>query len=220
MSYILGALRRADAERQQGQVPGLNAAGAASSAAEPRRPRWLVAAVLVLVALMLMVAAWFGLRRPAEATVPAVNAVVPPSAPLAAPPAPVKETAPSAMPTGVAAPLPIVVSASPAPAAEFKPQPAPAAPAAASAPAVLASPSKPVVRSLLLSALPPDERRQLPALVPGGSVWSDAAASRFVILDGSVLREGDAVAPGLVLEKIERRAALLRWKDQRIEVPF
>ena len=52
--------------------------------------------------------------------------------------------------------------------------------------------------------------RQLPPLVSGGSVWSDSAASRFVILDGQVLREGDAVAPGLVLERIERKGVALR----------
>ena len=51
-------------------------------------------------------------------------------------------------------------------------------------------------------------------------MWSDSAASRFVILDGQVLREGDPVAPGVVLERIERKAAVLRWKDQRIEVPL
>lgn len=66
-----------------------------------------------------------------------------------------------------------------------------------------------------LADLPPAERRELPPLAVGGSVWSDHAPSRFVMLDGQVLREGDSVAPGLVLERIAQKSAILRWREQR-----
>lgn len=205
MSYILDALRRADAERQQGQVPGLHAAPAADAAAATR-PAWPRVAGLLLLALLLGAAAvaWFWRATPAPAVV--VSATVPP------PPAP--------RPINAPAPLPVVVSAAPAQPAASAPVPvavavaAPAVVPATKPAAATATPARP------LSSLPPDERRQLPTLFPGGSVWSDSAASRFVILDGQVLREGDTVAPGLVLERIERKAAVLRWKDQRLEVPF
>lgn len=35
------------------------------------------------------------------------------------------------------------------------------------------------------------------------------------MLDGQVLREGDSVAPGLVLERIAQKSAILRWREQR-----
>lgn len=204
MSYILDALRRADAERQQGQVPGLHAAPAGDVAA-PTRPAWPRVVGLLLLALLLgaAAAAWFWRAAPAPA--PAV--VAPAGVPLPTPLAPSHATTP----------LPVVVSAAPALPAASMPVPVAAAPVAAPAPmpaSAAAAPARP------LSSLPPDERRQLPTLFPGGSVWSDSAASRFVILDGQVLREGDTVAPGLVLERIDRKAAVLRWKGQRLEVPF
>ena len=69
-----------------------------------------------------------------------------------------------------------------------------------------------------MQQLASDLRRELPPLVVGGSVWSDSAASRFVILDGQVLREGESVAPGLVLERIQPKAVVLRWREMRVEI--
>ncbi len=54
----------------------------------------------------------------------------------------------------------------------------------------------------------------------GGSIWSDSAANRFVIVNGQVVREGEQAAPGVTLERIGPKAAILRWRDLRIEVPF
>jgi general secretion pathway protein B len=71
-----------------------------------------------------------------------------------------------------------------------------------------------------LAELPAEQRRELPPLVVSGSVWSEQAAARFVVLDGQVLREGDSLAPGLVLVKLAPRAATLRWRDSLVEVPF
>lgn len=71
-----------------------------------------------------------------------------------------------------------------------------------------------------MAELTPDQRRELPPLVINGSVWSDSAASRFVILNGQVLREGDTVAPGLVLEKLLPKSALLRWRGLGLELPY
>ena len=93
MSYILDALRRADAERQRGAVPGLHVPAAAGVRIEPAaepgasaRRLGLLAAVLVLLGLA-GAAGW--LLRPAAAPVA-------PVAPLAvlAVPAPTVEGAP------------------------------------------------------------------------------------------------------------------------------
>jgi general secretion pathway protein B len=91
MSYILDALKRADAERGRGQVPGLNAQplGASPEPSGSRRPRsagpWLA---LVAVGVLAAAAAGFWFWRA--------------PAPVAAPPAPVIAVAP---PAPVTAPL-------------------------------------------------------------------------------------------------------------------
>lgn len=200
MSYILDALRRADAERQRGQVPGLGAQPAASAVdtdAPRRMPGWVIAAGILAVAAGLVALVMWRTQPAAApaAAVPAVSAPVAP--PLASPPPP----------------LPIVVSAPPQPA-----QPAVAA-APLSAPAAAAS--RPAAAPPTpLAALSADQRRELPPLVLGGSIWSDSAAQRFVIINGQVVHEGEAAASGVVVERITPRSAILRWRELRIELPL
>lgn len=198
MSYILDALRRAEAERQQGQVPGLHDAPAAAAAlASPaarspaRRHGWIVPVLLLAAG-----AAWWWWPRPV-----AVPTAAPASAP--SPGVTLGPLGQAAAPAPAPAPLPVVVSA---------PPPPPPAAASAAAPAA----EKP----LRFTELPPDQQRALPSLVPSGSVWSEQPAARFVVLNGQVLREGDTVAPGLVLERLNPRSALLRWRGLLIELPL
>ncbi len=66
MSYILDALRRADAERERGAVPSLHAQQYASlpSDEEPRRgPKPLVWVVIALSAALIAALAWNFLGR-------------------------------------------------------------------------------------------------------------------------------------------------------------
>lgn len=233
MSYILDALRRADAERQHGQVPGLNAAPAVPVRSNPPLQgtlRWWALGLVVLAALA-AVGWWWG-SRPAGAAAGqgAVVAALPMAAPTAVNGIGSRATVPpTSAPPGPAAPvpaaaalpptLPVVVSAAPAPATAAAAVAPPAAtdapPAPPPAPAA-DTPPKP----LLLSALAPDQRRALPPLAVSGAVWSSSAASRFVMLDGQLVREGDTVAPGLVLERIHPKSAVLRWRDLRLELPL
>ena len=74
------------------------------------------------------------------------------------------------------------------------------------------------LKAVPLQQLAADLRRELPPLAVSGSVWSDNPGSRFVILDGQVVREGDSIAPGLLLERIQPKAVLLRWRDMRLEI--
>jgi general secretion pathway protein B len=90
----------------------------------------------------------------------------------------------------------------------------------ASPPPPAASRAPIVTQVRRLADLPPEQRRELPALAVSGSVWSDQPGARFVVLDGQVLREGDRLAAGLVLVKLAPRSATLRWRDGLIEVPF
>ncbi|MCY7316199.1 MAG: hypothetical protein LH480_11410, partial [Rubrivivax sp.] len=100
MSYILDALRRADAERQQGAVPGLAAQADVLRPPPRERERWLPALLMgALLLLGLGVVIWWLLRAPPPrpAAGPPPNAAVSP-----APPSVVVAPQPS---------LPIVVSA-------------------------------------------------------------------------------------------------------------
>lgn len=221
MSFILDALRRAESERARGQVPGLHDQPPLPAAAVPRSawPTWAWALLASLVLLLAAAAGWW-LRpqaavvpvnvqpaspAPAPAVLPAVPAVV------AAPPPPV--VPPVLPPRGTTPLLPQVVSA-PSP---VVPVPVPAS-AAAPAPAAAAVPAlAPVVK---LAEMPADQRRDWPKLVMGGSVWSESAANRFVIVNGLLLHEGEAVAPGLVVDRIGPKAVVLRWRDRRVEVPL
>ncbi len=143
MSYILDALRRAQAERERGQVPGLHAqpglAGAHRmrspvGAAPAARPAWFWAlAGAGLLALLMVPLAWWAMRGPAL-PLAAVKPVVQPAASTAQP----LPSSPAAAGTAATAPAPapqppplVVVSAAPAPPAPNKPVSKPAAPGAA-----------------------------------------------------------------------------------------
>ena len=115
MSYILDALRRAEADRQRGAVPGLQdqpqplSAPAAAPADDPRRTGlWALAGAGLLAAGG--AAAWWWLKLPGPAPVAPVAVMTPaPAVAPTAPPAPVTPVAPAAAPVPVA-PAPAVVS--------------------------------------------------------------------------------------------------------------
>jgi general secretion pathway protein B len=209
MSYILDALRRAESERARGQVPGLHDQPALPATAAARKA-WPVRALAAGGGLSLLLAAlalWW--TRQLAPPVPAAVVVAPAAVAPTVPPATTPVTSPAApAPTTATPVLPQVVSA-PTP---VLPASVPVAPAAA-APLQQASISR-------LAELPPDQRREWPNPVLGGSVWSESAANRFVIVNGQLLHEGEAVAPGLIVERIGPKAVVLRWRDRRVEVPL
>lgn len=190
MSYILDALRRADAERERGAVPGIHAqqVPAPSPGSESRPWVWPVAGVGLL---LLAAIAWQWMGSADEPPPPAVVALPPPQPASAPRPAP-----------AISLP-PIVVSEAP------RPRPAPAA----STPAVQA-------RVPTLQELPENIRGQIPAMTVGGSIYSPNAASRFLIINGQVFHEGHRITPDLVLEEIRLKAAVLSFKGQRFTMTF
>ena len=226
MSYILDALRKADAERERGSVPSIHAqpafAGARPAGAAPSSRTWIVVAVIgVLLALVAAMAAYllFG-RSPASelakpsapppSTVAAVP-VAPTPAPvtvapaLPAPPPPARKVvraapAASAAPTTAAASVPTAAPAS-------APRPPPAA-------------AKTEERIYTLDELPDDIRRQLPALSVGGSMYSPTPASRLVIINGQVLREGEHITPDLLVQQIRLKSAVMSFKGYRYTLAF
>ena len=235
MSYILDALRRADAERERGSVPGIHAQpamlGDADSDAPQRSRPWLWPTLgfgLVLLALPLW---WFlGNDSPRPGATPVAAAPIPVSAPPpprgvapvpAAVPAPALAPAPAPLPAPTTladaprkpAPKVALAAATRPPAAASKP-PARAVVAAAAVPA----PAEP--RIYQLSELPDEIRRELPTLAVGGAMYSQNPANRLLIVNGQTFHEGDKLAPNLSLEQIRLKSAVLEYKGYRYGITY
>lgn len=229
MSYILDALKKADAdrEREAAGVPDLHAQADAArgAAARTRHGRGLLWVVLGAIAVAGLAWQWFD----------AVPAEAPPSLPLAQAPAVTAPQAAPAQPAVVAVtPPPPPQAVAPASPAAVAPEPAPI-PSLASKPAppppsptrdAVVAPAAPAVaavaavdsRVLSLADLPADLRAKLPALVVGGSMYSPNARSRMVILNGQVFREGDKPVDGLSVESIGIKSTVLAFRGVRFEL--
>ena len=217
MSYILDALRQADAERERDPARGIHAQPGAlqprAGAGGVRVWPWVGA-----VAGLAVVAAFVFWRPAPPAVVTPVAGPVTPSAPApVAPPAnapavPAGEVQPAAPPMPVA-PIAAAPTARPAPAAS-----AAQAPVAASPPSAAAAAA--AERVVAFADLPPDVQRELPKLAINGGVHSENAAQRMLIVGGQVMLEGAELAPGLVLEQIRPKAAVLRFRGMRYSVPY
>lgn len=227
MSYILDALRRADAERERGRVPGLHAQAmplrtgdAEVSPRQPRRSRVsrtaVVAAALLLLAALAALA-WRGLGGTHE-----TGQELPP-------PAPTSSAVPATPPVASAAPATPPPTASPpsgAPAASSPPILAPAPPPTPPAPPARAATDarqptpggdEDIPR---VADLPPPARAGLPPLQVSGTTYAENAALRMLIVDGKVLQEGQDIAPGLRLESIGPRSAVLTHQGRRLRLTY
>jgi general secretion pathway protein B len=264
MSYILEALKKAQAERQLGDVPGIHAptlqpVHAAGSGEGWRKPVWLALAGLSIAVVALSVMVWRQTQTstaassaavrstPATPAIPPAPASVPtPSASTAIPAASAPFAEPPAVAASAPAPAPKPRKANPAPvddiAAAKRParkseQPAPiasapqkSAPASApvsgssaapAAPAVAAVPSPPPEENLPgMQDLPEPIQRQIPAIAIGGYIYSKKAEDRLLLIDKVLRHEGEQVAPGLTLEKLQPKSAVFSFKGYRYRVPY
>lgn len=220
MSYILDALKRADAERERerGTVPGLHARPVSSLAAPPayRLPRrvWMA----VAAALVLAGAAAAGLWAWQTPTAATRLAAVEPAMPK--PPAPAALTLPAA---ALAQPAPVPAPKTAQPAS----RPAPSARALAIAPPPKVKPdlvARPAPGPAVLPAvrsfgdLPADLRRQIPALAITGSVYSKNPDQRLLLVNNQVLPQGSVVAPEVTLEEIQAKGSVFSFRGTRFRV--
>ncbi|MBL0726804.1 general secretion pathway protein GspB [Piscinibacter sp. HJYY11] len=234
MSYILDALRRADSERERGAVPSLHSKQIAAGVAEADdgdespsgsvQPLWWAVGGLSLA--LVGMAAWLMLGRSTPEPAPVAPAVA--AAPVLPPPAvtvqPPPVSAPEAPPQAAPVMPPPPVERRSAPVAPPAPAPARVAtaprPTAKPAEAVAAAPRDEETPVPSISELPDDIRRQLPTLSVSGASYSKNPASRMLILNGQVFKEGDKVANDLVLEQIRLKSAVLSFKGRRYSVSF
>lgn len=245
MSYILDALKKADAARERESVPGLHSRHDHPADPEPDdgsaeglspKAAWALGGVLggvVLAALM----AWWMQPEPMPTApqaqvqvqtqmqtqqLPSRTAEAVAVAPLApvAPAAPVMRALPAARVSPADPVEPIKPIATPALSA-----PALSAPAKRPTPDAASLSVDPALRDapppvVPIDRLPDDIRRELPALSVGGAMHSDVAANRMLILNGGVFREGDQPAPGVMLEEIKLKSAVFRYKGHRYSVSY
>ena len=224
MSYILEALKKADAdrERERAGVPDLRAqldAAAPDADAVGRSAKWPWAVAVTALLVAAGAWQWFGddAPPPRETVAPAAVAA-PTPVPAAVPPAGPAPVAPAQPASATAMPAPAVPAPARAP-AQITARPAAAAPRPVPAPKPVSPASATTDAKLYaLAELPPDVRAQLPALAVGGSVYSPAAASRIVILNGQVFREGDQPVDGLSVEQIRLKSTVLAFRGYRIEL--
>ena len=233
MSYILDALRRADAERERGAVPGIHAQQFAQLPGEDEpvpRSKALLWAIAGLALALLAALGWNFLgheaprtvaapQPPASATLPTapVAAVLPPAVAASTPagPAAAASVAPPAHAETAKATRKTTRQA-PAPAA----LPGSAAGRGAAPIATAGGGAEPEKRVYAQRDLPEAVRRELPNVKVSGSTYSTNSASRMLMIGGQIFHEGDTVANGLVLQQIKPRGAVFAFKGYRYELEF
>jgi len=216
MSTILEALRRAEQERKRGTVPTVHSpatvlAPAASGAADARAARapWVIASAL---AMMMGAAAllWWGAggrsQAPLPPSVPAAPAAKP-APPAAVSAEPVHEAPPAKAPAATA-------GSAPPPAGQAQQEPA--APAKAKVKDKATGPGPGPGSVFAPADLPASVRAELPGLHVAGITWSASARLRMAIVNGQVLHEGDAAAPGMVLQAIEPARTVWLFRGYRV----
>ena len=195
MSYILDALRRAEAERGRGAVPGIHTPAVPVPGAVPVAGRSVISPVLVAVAVVAVAAVaaggtWWVLQRPVPAgavvvaAAPATPAVATPAMPAVTPSAPVAtvatpEPAPAVAPAVTPPPAPAPRAAAPQ---RERPAPSPSvAPRSPAADPERARPAAPAPRERTPAAPAPraaDEAvaNTAPAAAPAatGTVFAQA----------------------------------------------
>lgn len=261
MSYILDALKRADAERQRGTVPSLHARQVTTPAlpntSGAQNRRWLAVGAVLILGAAAAGGGWFWRAPPGDAPRPAdahiamarpAPAASPPPLPALAAPAPTSTPLPVPLPVTTA---PVPPTPEPAPKPEVPPRrvvapkPAPPPPAAAApaapkskadttvakatpasasaspqpAPAPKSAPSRAAPAELpLLSELPENIRRQIPAMAINGVVYSDNPGQRVLLVNQQVLTPGSQAVPDVKLEEIRPHSSVFSFQGTRFRL--
>lgn len=220
MSYVLEALRRAEADRHRGQIPDLHAppatplSGGSAAAVQAPAAAWRWAGAGLVLALGAAAAVWWAMLpdapRPANAR--AAEPAVASTAASAA--VPVPATPPGQRPTASAdadrrVDAPLSADAAPVPPPVALPATEP--------------PRRAATRSTDVADEPPPGRTvppNPPPLVFGGAFDSPDPRARMLIINGQVWREGDEPAPGWVLERIGLHVARFRHQGRSVELPY
>lgn len=224
MSFILDALKKSEAERNHNSGPTLLEFRPARPL--PRLPWW---AIVIAVALLanLGVLAYALLRAPPPAIVTQPSTAVPAPAP-----------APTGTPVAAPAPAPQAAVTAPAPVApatdavaeggvlpdpalartplpppgidpDDLPAVAPRSPPPAARPVAGSELGLPTMADLAGAGV------RLPELRLALHAWDPVPASRYVLLNGTRMREGEVTPDGLKVEQVTETGVVLEWRGRR-----
>jgi general secretion pathway protein B len=221
MSYILDALKKAEAERRQETLSDLlipplptPAASRFAPSATKRLTAWSgVAALAAALTGVIWLDPWHVWRLPpvtAPLPTPEASAAIEAdvqSVPESPPPASPLQQEPALLPP----PDPALLERS----QQRKKKSPPAAVPSRTAPA-----ARPGGQQASLDELPPSVRAELPPLRVSGHIYSETPDTRSVLVDRQLLGEGDQVVPGLQIERIMPDRMILAYKGYRIRIPF
>ncbi|MBK4733272.1 general secretion pathway protein GspB [Noviherbaspirillum pedocola] len=243
MSYILEALKKAQAERSRGSVPDLGTQPLVPTLPDTatRRSPLLLGGVAVAVLGAAIFAGWFALsqhEQPAGVKLTANAAKQAGASAASSPPAfapggaaPLTQSAKStpsqtAAAASTVAPRPSPTVTASRPSAASTPQAQrPAAPPASTARPTSAVAAKPSPEAhtepvSLLQDLPPQIQREIPTLAINGYIYASNPADRSVLINNRLRREGEQVAPGLTLEKLLPREMVLNYRGYRYRIAY
>lgn len=222
MSYILDALKKAEAERDPDTRASLALAQHQSS-----RQRLLLYGVIVALLVNAVVLVWlfFPESGPGStASVPAATAMAePPARPRSAVAGPGSDSAPRFTPAPPPQPTYQAASAAPPPrAAQSLPgaqrDGTPTAPATEGSQRITPPPSARDTRSrVTLAGLSPDARARFPELAFSTHIYADDPNLRAVVVNGTRLVEGDALA-GMRVHEITAAGAVFAFEDQLVSI--
>ncbi|MES2536538.1 MAG: general secretion pathway protein GspB [Pseudomonadota bacterium] len=249
MSYILDALQKAESERKLGAIPNVYAQQAVIYPWDVRVPLWRRPSAWAVLAVSAAILAGLAWRPPwqtkAAAGMAEVSsaAALPRSAPITTRPAPAPN---AAIRPPVAAAITIPPPPPPkAPRTELarqRTEPPRAEKTREKKPAQLAESPRPPVNDIVVSEvapapmpppmplaerpvptlrqLPANIQREIPALAIGGYIYASSPAERSMLINKKLLREGDQVAPGLMLETMMAREAVLNYRGYRYRIAY
>ena len=243
MSYILDALRKSDQQRQRGMPPALLAPHAAADV--PRRrvstSHILVAALLVAAGVVIGSLRPWQTEQPAATTEPAAMKPVdssPRPSPVPVLPQMSRESKQDVAPAKKAA---SAARSAPAPAAGAIERQAPAVaksetkaatpdtpredvttalketakPAPAKADGASPRDAAPEQKVMTIAELPVAIQQEMPKMSISVHAYSREPKDRLVGINDRVLREGEYVAPGLMLEQITLDGMIMSYKGYR-----
>ncbi|MBC7719040.1 MAG: general secretion pathway protein GspB, partial [Chitinophagaceae bacterium] len=241
------ALKKADSERERTVVPNLHAQPVTFNrhSDQPLTRQLMWPWLLASGALLMVGGAWWAAKpveKPAEkpveklaalpTVIPAPNPVLPSAEVVAQPTLQTAQVAAVAPVARISGKPPVVSTTMALPQAALAkpPQKLPVAnlpsakisnPAASLAPSAAPVPEpKTETAAVMFQDLPVDTRQALPTLVISGSTYSSNPAYRMLIINGQVLREGDAVASDLLLARIKPRSAVFNFKGLLYSVGY
>lgn len=160
------------------------------------------------------------LAAPAPAPAKTAVAAATPGTPApASSPAPAQSRPPAQAESAAPAarnPAPAVASRDAAPEAVYLPAPSPAP-----APVQAARAPEPAEENLrTFQQLPDALQREIPRVSVGGYIYSPNPADRLLLVDKMLRREGEELAPGLVLERLLPKYAVMNYRGNRYRVGY